>query len=102
MWLKHIKIIFLPENTTSIIQPCDQGIIKTLKSYYRKQMRKRIIDNIENTNGQQQLSANDKTMRNCFIHGGFKRSNKDEEGGRRKKKMKKYTLILKILILIIF
>jgi len=55
--LKHIRIIFLPANTTSLIL-CDQGIIKTLKSYYRKQMRTRIIDNIENTNDQQQLSAN--------------------------------------------
>jgi len=29
--LKHIRIIFLPANTISLIQPCDQGIIKTLK-----------------------------------------------------------------------
>jgi len=57
--LKHIRIIFLAANTASLIQPCDQGIIKTLKSYYRKQMRTRIIDNIENTNDQQKLSANE-------------------------------------------
>lgn len=57
--LKHIRIIFLPANTTSLIQPCDQGIIKTLKSYYCKQIRTRIIENIENTNDQQKLSANE-------------------------------------------
>jgi hypothetical protein len=30
--LKHIKIIFLPTNTTSLMQPCDQGIILNLKA----------------------------------------------------------------------
>jgi hypothetical protein len=29
--LKNIKVIFLPANTTSLIQPCDQGIIELLK-----------------------------------------------------------------------
>jgi hypothetical protein len=29
--LKNIKVNFLPANTTSLIQPCDQGIIRVLK-----------------------------------------------------------------------
>ena len=33
--LEFIELIFLPPNTTSEIQPCDQGI---LKFYYRKSM----------------------------------------------------------------
>jgi hypothetical protein len=33
-----IKLIYLPPNTTSIIQPCDQGIIRTLKAHFRRQL----------------------------------------------------------------
>jgi len=41
--LKNIKLVFLPANITSLIQSCDQGIIHTLKAYYRIKMRKRVI-----------------------------------------------------------
>ena len=44
--LKSIEIIFFPSNTTSEIQPCDQGIIKALKVPYRKNMVKRLITTI--------------------------------------------------------
>lgn len=33
-----IELIFFPPNATSEIQPCDQGIIKTMQTYYRKSM----------------------------------------------------------------
>jgi len=36
--LTHLKIVFLPPNTTGKTQPCDAGIIQTLKLRYRKAM----------------------------------------------------------------
>ena len=31
-----IEVMFLPPNTTSLIQPLDQGIIATFKAYYTR------------------------------------------------------------------
>ena len=46
--LESIELIFLPPNTASEIQPCDQGIIKTMKTYYRKSMVQSLIRAINN------------------------------------------------------
>lgn len=45
--LNNIELVFLPPNTTSLIQPLDQGIIKTFKTNFRTNMRKWIINAIE-------------------------------------------------------
>jgi hypothetical protein len=37
-----IKLILLPMNTTSTLQPCDQGIIQNSKFHYKKVLRKHL------------------------------------------------------------
>ncbi|XP_017794487.1 PREDICTED: jerky protein homolog-like [Habropoda laboriosa] len=39
----HFKLMFLPPNTTSIIQPMDQGIIAKCKKLFRYQLLRRIL-----------------------------------------------------------
>jgi hypothetical protein len=49
-----ITVMFLPPNTTSLIQPMDQGIIKSFKTHYIKHALNHIIDIVDkdsNTNG---------------------------------------------------
>ena len=43
----HVRVSFLPPNTTSVIQPIDQGIIRNLKVMYRKQVIQKIITEID-------------------------------------------------------
>ena len=46
--LKAIKLIFLPPNATSKLQPCDQGIIQCLKTWYRKFLVQNYLGEIGN------------------------------------------------------
>ena len=40
----NIQIVFLPPNTTSKLQPCDQGIIHTLKAHTRRATLRSLLD----------------------------------------------------------
>jgi hypothetical protein len=42
--LLEIRVRFLPPNTTALIQPCDQGYIAGLKTTWRTQVNRRLID----------------------------------------------------------
>ncbi|GBM27231.1 hypothetical protein AVEN_255095-1 [Araneus ventricosus] len=98
--LKNIKIVSLP--TTSLIQPCDQGITRAPKSRYRIDMRWNIINVMDaGLDGTGTLRASeiakkvsflealhfvkkawdevsDVTIRNCFRHGGFIRTKQED------------------------
>lgn len=45
--LDYIKLVFLPPNTTSVLQPMDQGVIRSLKCIYRKQLILRILESYD-------------------------------------------------------
>ncbi|KAI8516247.1 hypothetical protein Bbelb_048280 [Branchiostoma belcheri] len=48
--LRNIRLIFLPANTTSIIQPLDQGTIRNFKALYRSQLMRHILNDLDNGN----------------------------------------------------
>ena len=45
--LKNTKLLYLPPNTTSKIQPCDAGIIRNFKVYYRKRFNEHLLAQLE-------------------------------------------------------
>ena len=45
--LVSTELIFLPPNNTSKLQPMDQGVIRSLKTYYNRMSIKRLIEAIE-------------------------------------------------------
>ncbi|GFT25433.1 tigger transposable element-derived protein 1 [Nephila pilipes] len=47
---KFIKIVYLPPNTTSTLQPMDQQVISNFKKLFTKHLFKRCLEVAENTN----------------------------------------------------
>ena len=43
----NVKLIFLPPNTTSRLQPCDAGIIQNVKMHYRKQLLRYVLNRMD-------------------------------------------------------
>jgi hypothetical protein len=95
--LSNVKLEFLPSNTTSVIQPCDQGIIRNLKTLYRTRVVKKIIRDIDNVTSAtaiaRKLTLLDavhllsrawkdvkiSTIINCYRKAGFAQDPADEE-----------------------
>ncbi|XP_060845275.1 tigger transposable element-derived protein 4-like [Rhopalosiphum padi] len=45
--LKFIKLVFLPANTTAVLQPMNQSVIRNIKAHYRNQLVLKMIEDIE-------------------------------------------------------
>lgn len=82
--LKAVRLMFLPPNTTSVLQPLDKGIIRSLKCSYRKRLVTQLVFdmdrrqptaiNMKTTLTMLYGSWNDvrrSTIRNCFVDAGF-------------------------------
>ena len=46
-----VEVIFLPPNTTSLLQPLDQGVIRSFKAHYSRNLIEKILQVIENDPG---------------------------------------------------
>lgn len=82
-----IKLVFMPPNTSSKLQPMDQGVIHSLKSNYRRLLLSKMVNSIDNGNEKFNVNLLDavnfihaawqnvstQTIANCFRHGGFLR-----------------------------
>ena len=83
--LKSIELIFLPPNTTSKLQPMDQGVIRSLKAYYRSLALGRLVAAVDKGKPLPQFSILDamkmlniawqkvktSTIVNCFSKAGI-------------------------------
>ena len=45
--LSNAKLVFLPANTTSMLQPPDEGIIANLKVNYRKRLLRSVLAKVD-------------------------------------------------------
>lgn len=91
----NIKILFLPPNTTSVLQPLDLGIIKNFKVYYRKLLMQHVLAKVEECSSAHEVvksvnillacrwvaqaweSVSSDTIKKCFRKAGVIDSNFD-------------------------
>ena len=82
----NMKLAFYPANCTSLLQPLDQGIIKSFKSKYRTRMLKQILSRVDLQESVEDINVylaleliasswkeiTVETIRNCFALAGQK------------------------------
>jgi hypothetical protein len=84
LYLKFIKLVFLLANTTAVLQPMDQGVIRNIKAHYRNQLVLKMIEDIENQLESKitvldtiimldkaWCNVTSRGIANCFRHAGF-------------------------------
>ena len=93
----NIKFLMLPPNSTSVIQPLDQGIIMSVKRRYKKKLAERYLVSVENNKDANALlkqldivaatnmvhnawkETPSSIIQNCFCKAGFKHFSVDPE-----------------------
>ena len=90
--LVSTELIFLPPNTTSKLQPMDQGVIRSLRAHYTTMSFKKLIEAIEKKKPFPEFSILDamqmlhvtwgklitKTVVNCFEKAGISKEKQSE------------------------
>ncbi|XP_071497551.1 tigger transposable element-derived protein 6-like [Diadema antillarum] len=66
--LQSTELSFLPPNTTSHLQPMDQGVIMSFKTHYRRRLVKSLLQSYEAGNTPQPVSVKDAIQ---MIHGAW-------------------------------
>ena len=87
--LSNVKLAYFPPNTTSVTQPMDQGVIYTLKSFYRKFVLQSLVAKISTCSNVSELAKQvnvldavnwihqakkkilPETVMKCFVKAGF-------------------------------
>jgi hypothetical protein len=82
--LLAVRLVFLPPNTTSHTQPMDAGIIRCLKTHYRRQLLLKMLQSMDaqivfiptlfmaiHLLSQSWNLIDENIIRNCFRHCGF-------------------------------
>ncbi|XP_072145362.1 tigger transposable element-derived protein 6-like [Dermacentor andersoni] len=84
-WLQNVKVIFLPPNCTSHLQPLDAGIIRNMKFHFRSLLIRRFLAKIDRKDASLKVDLLDaihflamswdrvkpETIANCFKKCGF-------------------------------
>lgn len=90
--LTNIKLVFLPPNAASSLQPLHQGIIRTFKTYYRRELlfllnnrtkkeldlKVKVLDAIRMMNDAW-YDVTSECIRNCFVKAMLQSSPEDNE-----------------------
>ena len=62
----NVEVMFLPPNTTSLLQPMDQTVIATFKAYYSRRVVSNMLGNMLEAVNRSQDSLNPRAMMKFF------------------------------------